>query len=78
MCFGGGGGNSQPKQKPVTQFDYSADRSNTAQQRAALLASTNGGAADTASFGSSLGTGGSDGGLPAAGGMADGRSSSAR
>lgn len=63
-CFGGG--SSTPKQTQPTTFDYSADRSNTQQRQAALLASTNTGTQDSTTFGSSLGTGGGDAGAAAA------------
>jgi hypothetical protein len=59
-CFGGGG-SSTPTQTQPTTFQYNpADSSNTAQRQAAVLASTNGGAQDSTTFGSSLGTGGVD------------------
>lgn len=68
MCFGGGG-SSTPKQTKATTFQYGpADTSNTQQRQAALLASTNGGTADGTSFGSSLGTGGTDAGTGDMGG----------
>lgn len=68
MCFGGGG-SSTPKQTKATTFQYGpADTSNTAQRQAALLASTNGGTTDGSSFGSSLGTGGTDSGAGDMGG----------